>query len=196
MKMAQTVSGAARELRDITLKAVIKVLLTESKHRAQNSVEAIARMHTRSAGYSSAGRILKEMNASQEVVDFAIEICLLRIRKGHPALDGGDALSAACGYLAYGASEDVKNKVIMEVARQGMHGWIEGLTRKHLSRDLTTEEARVLLRVCLENRLANTTTGVAEHLLMIARRCLPEGEVKKIEEQIRESKGEFDSHLD
>lgn len=196
MVKTQTVSGAAQELRDSTLKTIVGMLLTESKHRPQSSVEALARIHTRDAGFNSVGRILKEMNASQEVVDFAIKICLQRTKKEHPVLGGGAALSCACKWIVYSVSEEIKNKVIMEVARQGMYNQIEGLTRKHLSRDLTEKEARLLIKTCLEDRMTNSTHDVGEHLLTIAKRCLPEDEAEKIEEQIRELERNFDLGLD
>lgn len=176
------VSEEAKEITGLVLKNVIKVLLTEPPGKCETREDTIALIHTRDAGFNAVGRILSEMKVPPSIVDFAIRICLKKAQTEHFASVGGEALSVAGGYMAYGASDEVKNKVILEMARQGWYGRIERLTREYLSRDLTAEEARLLVSVYLKDT-ASLSTDAEECLLAIARRCLSVNEAEKVEKK-------------
>lgn len=189
------VSEAAEGITDLVLKNVIKVLLAEPHRKRETIEDTINSIHTRDAGFNAVGRILGEMKVSPSIVDFAISVCLKKEKTERFSSVDGEALSAAGGYMAYGASDEMKDRVILEMARRGWYGRIEHLTRHYLSRDLTAEEARLLVRAYLKDR-ASQSTDAEEHLLVIARRCLSAGEAEGVEEKMREFNREFDSHLD
>ena len=181
------------EEREIVIKQIIKKLLEEPKNNYSAN-----KIKIRDAGYISAGRIMEELKVSQDVVDYAINLCFKNIKNekaGRRFCFAKESLSAAAYYLSFGGSKKIAEKVILEIARFGRHERIEYMTDKYLGRNPSKKEARLLISAYLED-VSWRSEHAEQTLIRIAEKCLPNKEVAQIKDELVLFVEKFDNYLD
>lgn len=140
--------------------------------------------------------LIEKLKPSQFVIDFVAKRYLAIYAKNrNPIFGNNDALSTAISAARLGASKEVAEEVIEEMAQAGWYGIIEGFAKEVLNRGLTPREV-LLLTEEYANDMACESEGQEKELMRMAEKYMDKAGVKKVAGLLKGFKKEWSGYVD
>ncbi|MBI4118351.1 MAG: hypothetical protein HY455_02365 [Parcubacteria group bacterium] len=188
------------------IKNIIEVLLGRKALQKETETERLSRVVASEAAgqalvrvgrsgtvsfgpnYAAVRAILTNFPVSQDVVDFTINQCLMAWNESKGR--NFDVLGEVSGFLPFGASLHIVERVVLAFAKVGFSGRVEATAKQYLGRGLSEVEVLALVDAYCNDQ-ASLSGSQQDDLKELARKYLPADGATEVAKRLDKFEKEF-----